>query len=268
MTDRPRFSDDVGSYGFVEDPEGRAKRGRRIVALLRKFHRDDLGPLRVLDVGCSAGLITKEVSRHVAYTVGVDPDPVAIRYAASRLATQGQLAFVCSAGETLPFADGTFDVVLCNHVYEHVLDPYVLTREIARVLRDEGACWFAGGHTMQLIEPHYRLPLLSLLPRSVASWVVRASGRGDVYSIRFLPPWRLRELFKPFRRAIFLTAEVLREPGHYDLVEGPMRLAPVRMAVRAVAPIAAVLSPTQLWLLQGLRRDERPNVRPETAHDT
>jgi SAM-dependent methyltransferase len=262
MATSARFDDSVDSYGFLEDPEGRAMRGRRIIRLLRKFHADDLGRLRLLDVGCSAGLMTREVSRHVGFAVGVDPDLRALDYAGSHLAEPGMLAFAGSSGEALPFADQTFDIVLCNHVYEHARDPHAMMREIARVLRRDGVCWFAGGHTLQLIEPHFKLPLLSLLPKAMASWVVRATGRGEGYAISFVPPWRLRGLFQPFRRARCLTLEVLREPERYGIVAGPMRSRCVRFAVRALAPVAVLLAPTQLWLLDGaIRREREPGCR-------
>ena len=38
----------------------------------------------------------------------------------------------------MPFADGSFDVVLCNHVLEHVQDDIQAMREICRVLRPGG----------------------------------------------------------------------------------------------------------------------------------
>lgn len=250
MPPRRPFRNDLQCYGFLHDPAGRARRGRRIVALLRRFHREDLSTLRVLDVGCSAGLMTQEISRYVAFSTGIDPDPLAMRHAQSQLAEPGKLAFACCAGEALPFADETFDVVLCNHVYEHAADPSAMLREIARVLRRDGVCYFAGGHTWQLIEPHYGLPLLSLLPRAIASWMLRASGRGDRYEIRFLPPWRLPTLFAPFTRATSVTAAVLRESERFELIEGPMRLKVVRTIVRHCAPLAALLAPTQLWLLR------------------
>jgi len=243
------FTGDVESFGFLDDPQGRARRGRRIVNLLRRFHRERIDALRVLDVGCSAGLIAREVSRHVAYTIGIDPELVAVRRAQEDLAEAGKLAFVCGAGEALPFADGTIDVAICNHVYEHAVDPLSMMREIARVLRPDGVCFFAGGHTWQLIEPHYRLPLLSLLPRALASSIVRASGRGSGYEIRFLPPWRLRELFSPFGAVRSLTADVLRDPERYGLIDGVFRFAAIRAAVRACAPAVAAVAPTRLWLL-------------------
>ena len=38
----------------------------------------------------------------------------------------------------MPFADGTFDLVLCNHVLEHIEDDQVAIKELARVLRPGG----------------------------------------------------------------------------------------------------------------------------------
>jgi SAM-dependent methyltransferase len=38
----------------------------------------------------------------------------------------------------IPFAENTFDVVLCNHVLEHVRDDIQAMREIARVLKPNG----------------------------------------------------------------------------------------------------------------------------------
>ena len=40
--------------------------------------------------------------------------------------------------EALPFADGAFDLVLSTQVIEHVLDPPLAARELARVLRPGG----------------------------------------------------------------------------------------------------------------------------------
>jgi SAM-dependent methyltransferase len=38
----------------------------------------------------------------------------------------------------IPFADETFDVIICNHVLEHITDDRLAMREIYRVLKPEG----------------------------------------------------------------------------------------------------------------------------------
>ena len=40
--------------------------------------------------------------------------------------------------EQIPFRDGTFDLVICNHMLEHVGDPFLALREIHRVLKRGG----------------------------------------------------------------------------------------------------------------------------------
>lgn len=40
--------------------------------------------------------------------------------------------------QSMPFAENSFDVVLCNHVLEHVNDDLVALREISRVLKPGG----------------------------------------------------------------------------------------------------------------------------------
>jgi SAM-dependent methyltransferase len=78
----------------------------------------------------------------------IAPEPAIHR----RLSAQRNLHYVCADLDSdlakvhldlcrLPFDDGRFDVVLCNHVLEHVCDDAAALREIRRVLRPGGrAC--------------------------------------------------------------------------------------------------------------------------------
>lgn len=90
-------------------------------------------------------------------------------------------------GVELPFEDATFDVVVSNHVIEHVgngtaqLDHL---REMARVLRPDGVCYLAVPNRWMLVEPHFKLPFLSWLPSSLADAYVRFAGKGEYYDCR------------------------------------------------------------------------------------
>jgi len=217
--------------------------------VLVELGRVDLARSRLLDLGASHGLITIELAALAASTVGVDVDAQAI--ASARRSAQGlsNIDFALASGEALPFASASFAVVICNHVYEHVEDPDALMAEIHRVLVPGGTCYFAGGHTLQLIEPHYRLPLLSWLPRAWASAWLRWTGRGQRYDESFLMPWRVRGLFTQFASAELASAQMLRDPGGYGI--GPAWMAgPLRSLPGGVLRTIALWLPTQVWLLR------------------
>ena len=236
----------VDRYGFLNDPDGRRLRGRRIVNALADFGGVDVARATMLDVGCSAGIMTEEMATAGAAVVGTDVDVEALRLAAARA---GRAAFVAASGERLPFAAGAFDAVVCNHVYEHVADAHALIREIHRVLRPGGACYFAAGHRLQPIEPHHRVPLLSWMPRRVAGACLRALGRAERYDERFVMPWTLRGLLRPFERIEFISARMLRDPERYGFPQLARWPAAVREVLLA-GGVLARLAPTWIYMLR------------------
>lgn len=237
----------VYRFGGLDDPEGRRLRARRIVAALKLLAGIDIAHARVLDLGCSAGLMTHELATVAALVVGVDVDPDALGIASG---TSGSATFVLASGERLPFADGSFDAVVCNHVYEHVPSAPALMTEVHRVLCAGGACYLAAGHTFQLIEPHYRLPLLSMMPRRWASVCLRMTGRANSYDERFLPPWRLRSLGKGFTSMRLISPQMLAAPDQFGFPQLAALPSRVRRLLVAGSAIAARLAPTWIFLLR------------------
>ncbi len=100
------------------------------------------GARSILEVGSGLGILAADVARAApgARVVGIE-------YSAEQLAecprpgdegTPANLSFVRGDAHALPFEDGSFDVVYCRFVLEHVGDPLRALREMRRVLTPGG----------------------------------------------------------------------------------------------------------------------------------
>lgn len=95
-----------------------------------------LGPVkRALDLGCGEGRLSAEV-RADEMTLA-DVSPVALQRASGRLPAARVVELDPDA--PLPFPDGSFELVTCVEVIEHVRDLQLLLSECRRVLVPGGA---------------------------------------------------------------------------------------------------------------------------------
>ena len=97
---------------------------------------------RVLDVGCGTGIIARQAANAVGIVGAVTAVDVAddmISVARAQPAPPGA-PIVWRQGDavSLPFPDGSFDVVLCQMSLMFVEDPATAIREMYRVLSDQG----------------------------------------------------------------------------------------------------------------------------------
>ncbi|MBR0793681.1 bifunctional 2-polyprenyl-6-hydroxyphenol methylase/3-demethylubiquinol 3-O-methyltransferase UbiG [Bradyrhizobium manausense] len=112
-------------------------------AACRKFERNVrslncLGGLRVLDIGCGAGLLCEPLSRLGAQVIGVDPSVSNI--AAAKLhADKSHLSidYRCTTVEEIDPRE-RFDIVLAMEVVEHVVDVGVFLKRCASMLKPNG----------------------------------------------------------------------------------------------------------------------------------
>ena len=77
----------------------------------------------VLDIGCGGGYLAEAFAADGFQVTGLDPAVNSIRTAQRHAAETGlQIRYEVGRGESLPFADETFDIVCCCDVLEHVDD--------------------------------------------------------------------------------------------------------------------------------------------------
>ena len=151
--------------------------GEQLEALIRSHATPDSA---VLDLGCGRGGVVELFWRDVRLAVGLDPDaPSLTEHRAPGMPV------IRGVGETIPFANESFDLVVCVWVLEHLGDPAATLREARRVLKH-------GGHFV-FLTPNVRNPLMvanrigSALPSLQRRLVPRFYGRveADTFPVHY-----------------------------------------------------------------------------------
>ena len=122
----------------------------------REIGREPGRPWRVLDLGCGVGDSVDAFRARDPQVEWVGIDVPGSPEARERTRTDAR--FETFDGIALPFEDGSFDLVFCKQVLEHVRHPEPLLSEVARVLAPGG---FFAGSTSQL-EPYHSLSRVEL----------------------------------------------------------------------------------------------------------
>ncbi|HEX8338753.1 MAG TPA: class I SAM-dependent methyltransferase [Pyrinomonadaceae bacterium] len=195
---------------YVEAMRRRSARVREKLERVRAIPPD----ARVLEVGSGAhGLVF-----FFGTTRGVGCDPLACDYAALFPAWQGRARTIAATGERLPFADASFDVVLCDNVVDHAEDPARIARELVRVLAPGGLLYFT-------VNFHH----------AVYSAAARAHSAWNAAGLRFeIGPFadHTVHLTLVAARALFdgLPLRVIAEQGDVSDAKRAARLLPPRHA--------------------------------------
>lgn len=187
------------------------------------------GAVRVLDAGCGdginlAGLAQAAIARNREMALaGVDYNH--LRLGRARVAAESARLAQASL-VSLPFTEGAFDVVLCNHVIEHVPDVAAVLRELRRVLDTRGLLLVGTpneGCLMGRLRNH-------VLQRSIArstdhvQFFTSASLTGALQSAGFKVDQLIGETF--FFPHSYVNRAIVELPGGHGLMRVCRRLFP------------------------------------------
>jgi SAM-dependent methyltransferase len=126
------------SYVWRSGQERRLQLIRRYVELEDRW---------ILDVGCGIGTYVKRFRDFSPHVYGLDVSP-------ERLAQAHLPNLVAAEGEVLPFADGSFDVIVFNEVIEHVRNDREAVTDALRALRDGGHVVIYAPNRLYPFETH------------------------------------------------------------------------------------------------------------------
>ena len=98
-----------------------------------------LQPRRILETAAGTGIVTRAVNEALpdAQIVATDVNPMVLEFAAPQLESE-QVTFQPADAQELPFADGSFDLVLCAFGTMFFPDKVRANEEARRVLRSGG----------------------------------------------------------------------------------------------------------------------------------
>jgi SAM-dependent methyltransferase len=234
-------------HPILKETRGRTQKFKKIWSVLQSYQPPSSSSV-CLDVGCSSGIITSLLGNHYSIAVGIDIDQEAVQYGKHH-SSSANVYFLVADSMALPFKDKFIEVVICNHVYEHVPDPNQMMKEIYRILKDDGFCYFSAENKYVLIEGDYCLPFLSWLPRPFANLYLKLSGKGTIYYERNLSLRGLKTLVKDFI-IVDYTIPIIHDPEKFFATDLLNRQSFLYKIVCWLAPYLYFLLPTYIWVLK------------------
>lgn len=165
---------------FLEYDMRAVERGQMAVASVQTA-RTKVQAASLLDIGCGTGGFAVAFALAGAQVVALDTDKGALQLAALRAENERvHVNLIDCDGTHTPFQDSSFEIIVCNEVFEHVESKEKLASEIARLLRENGIVYVRVPNKASpwniLWDDHTGLPFFTLLPRFVQDFLVKVTG--------------------------------------------------------------------------------------------
>ncbi|MHA7841401.1 MAG: bifunctional 2-polyprenyl-6-hydroxyphenol methylase/3-demethylubiquinol 3-O-methyltransferase UbiG [Gammaproteobacteria bacterium] len=144
----------------------------------------DINGLKILDVGCGGGILAESLAKAGAQVTGLDASPKAIDAAIHHGQSQNlEITYYCGTLETMNKNTlGTYDVITCMEMLEHVPDGSALIETCSAYLKPGGKAFFS---TLNRTIKAYLLAIVG------AEYLLQWLPRGTHHYDQFIKPSEL-----------------------------------------------------------------------------
>ncbi|MEX0895772.1 MAG: methyltransferase domain-containing protein [Patescibacteria group bacterium] len=166
-------------------------------------HAKKIGqPIRVLDVGCGVGAVSLYLAKLGCRVVGIDVSSDAVTIAQGARKSAGLKNCVFAEGE-LGVGSGSFDLVICSEIIEHIADQDEFLRRVASQLRPGGTLFLGTPSTETVL---YKMGLLKQFDAEVGHLRRYSEAElQDVIEKHGVAVEQIRSVESPLRNVLFIT---------------------------------------------------------------
>lgn len=232
------------------DTKSREIKAKKILAVIKDFleqRNQSLDNKTCLDIGGSTGFVAKKLSPFARKITVIDIDRDALSFG-RKYHPAKNISYRVADAMRLPFKNNSFDIIVCNQVYEHVPNYFTLAKEIQRVLTDDGLCYFGAVNKFVLIEPHYNLPFLSWLPKKLANLYSKLARGKKGYYENLLSYNGLKKLLKGFIITDY-SINIIKDPEKFYALDMIKKNSIISRIPRFILTILMPLFPVYIFVL-------------------
>jgi SAM-dependent methyltransferase len=203
---------------YAVNDTSRYQKAQKIISCMEYILKQKLHNTKILEIGAGSGIISYYIIQAGNAVISIDISADLFRHT---VFPEKKIKFLLANGILLPFKDGTFDIVICNMVIEHIPSRNHLNvvNEIYRVLTKDGLVYFATANKFWPIEPHTKLPLISYFPQKISD-IYMNYAKGTNFNIYLPNYYSLKKLLSAkFNLILDLTPIVIKNPDVFFIRE-------------------------------------------------